>query len=76
MTMFSLLAVAVLLPTAIVVMAVFAVLWRERTSRRDARVATATGVVLAAWAMATAVLAWRGFSGQPLERQCRQSEPI
>jgi hypothetical protein len=61
MTMLSPLAVAVLLPTALVVVAVFAVLWRERTSRRDAHIAIATGIVLAVWAIATTVLAWRGF---------------
>jgi len=61
MTMLSPLAVAVLLPTALVVVAVFAVLRRERTSRRDALVAIATGIALAVWAIATTVLAWRGF---------------
>jgi hypothetical protein len=76
MTMRSPLAVAVLLPTALVVVAVFAVLWRERTSRRDARIAIATGIILAVWAIATTALAWRGFFRPPLERQCRQSEPI
>jgi hypothetical protein len=50
-----------MLPTALVVVAVFAVLWRERTSNRDARVAIASGIVLALWAIATTVLAWRGF---------------
>jgi len=55
------LVVAVLLPTALVVMAIVAVLWRERTSSRDARVAIASGIVLAVWAAATTVLARRGF---------------
>jgi hypothetical protein len=55
------LAVAVLLPTALVVVALFAVLWRERTSSRDARVAIASGIVLAVWAAATTVLARQGF---------------
>jgi hypothetical protein len=55
------LAVAVLLPTAIVVVALFAVLWRERTSRRDAAVAIAAGILLAIWAASTTVLALRGF---------------
>jgi hypothetical protein len=64
-TMLSPLAVAVLLPTALVVVAVFAVLWRERTSRRDARIAIATGIVLAVWAMATTTLASRGFFRPP-----------
>ena len=65
MSMLSPLAVAVLLPTALVVAAVFVVLWRERTSRRDARMAIATGIVLAVWAMATTALAWRGFFRPP-----------
>jgi len=65
MTMLSPLAVAVLLPTALVVVAVFAVLWRERTSRRDARIAIAAGIVLAVWAIATTALAWRGFFRPP-----------
>jgi hypothetical protein len=64
-TMLSPLAVAVLIPTALVVVALFAVLWRERTSSRDARVAIASGIVLALWAIATTVLARRGFF-QPL----------
>jgi hypothetical protein len=54
------LAVAVLLPTALVVVALFAVLWRERTSSHDTRLAIASGIVLAVWAIATAVLARRG----------------
>jgi hypothetical protein len=61
MTILSPLAVAVLLPTALVVLALFAVLWRERRSSGDVRVAIASGIVLAAWAIATTVLASRGF---------------
>jgi hypothetical protein len=64
-TMLSPLAVAVLIPTALVVVALFAVLWRERTSSRDARVAIASGIVLALWAIATTVLARRGFFQPP-----------
>jgi hypothetical protein len=56
----SLLEVAVLLPTALVVVALFVVLWRERTSSHDARVAIASGLVLAVWAIAETVLARRG----------------
>jgi hypothetical protein len=55
------LEVAVVLPTALVVVALSAVLWRERTSSRDTRVAIASGIVLAVWAVAAAVLARRGF---------------
>jgi hypothetical protein len=61
----SALEIAVLLPTALVVVALFAVLWRERTSSRDARVAIASGIVLAVWAIAAAVLARRGFFQPP-----------
>ena len=61
MTILSPLAIAVLLPTALVVVALFVVLWSERTSSRDGRVAIASGIVLAVWAIATTVLAWRGF---------------
>jgi len=64
-TILSPLAVAVLLPTALVVVALFAVLWRERTSRRDARVAIASGMVLAVWAVVTIVLARRGLFQPP-----------
>jgi hypothetical protein len=61
----SLLAIAVLLPPALVVVALFAVLWRERRSGRDARVALASGIVLAGWAIAATVLARRGFFQLP-----------
>ena len=57
----SILTIAVVLPTALVVVAIFAVLWRERTSRREAVVAIASGVTLAAWATLVAALARRGF---------------
>src|SRR6266850_3036558 len=59
--MLSPLALAVLLPTALVVVALFAVLWRERTTSRDARVAIASGILLAVWAIAATVLARQGF---------------
>jgi hypothetical protein len=38
----------------------FAVLWRERRSSRDGRVALVSGIVLAAWAVGEAILARRG----------------
>ena len=57
----SWLEVAVLLPTALVVVAIFAVLWRERRSSRDAAVAIASGIVLALWAVTETILARRGF---------------
>lgn len=55
------LTLVVLGPTAVVVAALFLVLWRERTSARDARIALLSGGVLAVWAVVTTVLASRGF---------------
>src|SRR5215470_3593728 len=60
----------VVIPTALVVIALFAVLWRERTSPRSAWVAGLSGLALAAWAITTGVLASSGFyqptdSGSP-----------
>jgi hypothetical protein len=54
------LAVAVLLPTVLVIVAVVAVLWRERASSRDTPVAIAAGIVLTGWAISETVLARRG----------------
>jgi hypothetical protein len=48
-----------------VVVAVFLVLWRERSSPRTAVVAIATGVVLALWAISVIALGRRGFFLQP-----------
>jgi hypothetical protein len=56
----SLLTVAVVVPTAVVVVALFLVLWRQRASSHDARVAVTSGAVLAMWAMAAIVLARDG----------------
>jgi hypothetical protein len=61
----TLLAVVVLALTAAVVVAIFLVLWRERTSARESRIAVASGVVLAAWAIVAATLARRGFFEPP-----------
>jgi len=47
--------------TILVVVALFALLWQERTSPRSAAVAMVTGVVIAAWGATTGVLAIRGF---------------
>ena len=47
------LAVLVLGTTAAVVVALFLVMWRERTSSRDPWVAIVSGCVLAAWAALT-----------------------
>lgn len=49
------LTLVVLGPTAVVVAALFLVLWRERTSARDARTALLSGGVLAVWAVVTTV---------------------
>ena len=52
--------------TAAVVAALFAVLWRERRSARDASVALLAGGVLSLWAVIATVLAHRGVF-QPRE---------
>ena len=61
----TLLAVVILALTASVVVAIFLVLWRERTSASESRIAVASGVVLAAWAIVTTMLARRGFFAPP-----------
>jgi hypothetical protein len=60
----TLLAVVVLALTAAVVTAIFLVLWRERTSTRQSAIAVVSGVILAAWAIVTTMLADRGFFEQ------------
>jgi hypothetical protein len=57
----ELLSVIVVASTAAVVVALFGIMWRERTSPRTAQVAIIAGVVLAAWATLTMVLASDGF---------------
>jgi hypothetical protein len=57
----NLLAVLILTPTAAVVIAIGLVLWHERVSARDSTIAVVAGAVLAAWAIATTMLARRGF---------------
>ena len=59
--MSPILSAAVLVPTAAVVVALFAVLWRERAGRRDARTALVAGGALAASAAATAAMARQGL---------------
>jgi hypothetical protein len=54
------LIVLVVIPTALVVIALFAILWRERTSPHSAWIAGLSGLALAAWAIATGVLASSG----------------
>jgi hypothetical protein len=51
----------VLPPTIAVVVVLFVLLWKERTSPRSAAIAIASGGVLAAWAATTSVLAIKGF---------------
>jgi hypothetical protein len=60
----NLLAVLILALTAAVVAGIFLVLWRERTSDRESRVALISGVGLAGWATVTTVLARRGVFQQ------------
>ena len=60
----QLLVALTVVPTAMVVIAFFAIMWRERTSPRSAWIAVLSGLVLAAWAITTAVLAASG-SYQP-----------
>jgi hypothetical protein len=61
----TLLTPLVLVTTFAVVVALFAVMWLERRSETEARVATVAGVVLAIWAALACVLAARGFFVQP-----------
>jgi len=61
----QLLVALVVIPTAMVVVALFAIMWRERTSPRSAWIASLSGLVLAAWAITTAVLASSGAYRQP-----------
>jgi hypothetical protein len=68
-----LLAALVLIPTAAVVVAMFVVLWRERTTPRTAWVAVASGLVLAAWGVITACL---GARGAYLQRDIRDLPPV
>jgi hypothetical protein len=55
----------VVIPTALVVLALFAIMWRERTSPRSAWIAGLSGLALAAWAITTGVLASSGFYQLP-----------
>jgi hypothetical protein len=61
----QLLVALVVIPTALVVVALFTIMWWERTSPRSALVVGLSGLVLAAWAIITAVLASHGFYSQP-----------
>jgi hypothetical protein len=61
----TLLAVIVVTLTAAVVIAIFLVLWRSRTTISQSRIAIVSVVVLAGWAVGTAMLARRGFFQPP-----------
>ena len=61
----NLLAALILGLTAAVVIAIFLVLWRERTSSRESWIALLSGVGLAAWATVTTMLAQRGVFQPP-----------
>lgn len=56
----SVLTIVVLGPAAIVVAALFAMLWLEGRSAPDRRTALTTGAALALWAVLATVLAYRG----------------
>jgi hypothetical protein len=49
------LRIVVLTPTALVVVAVFIILWRERTTEHSAH------IVITIWALCSSVLSYRGF---------------
>jgi hypothetical protein len=61
----SLLTALILALTAAVIIAIFLVMWRERTSARESLIAVVSGVVLSAWAILTTLLARRGFFRPP-----------
>lgn len=63
----QLLVALVVIPTALVVVALFAFMWHERTTPRSAWIAILSGLVLAAWAITTGVLASSGFYQQAPE---------
>jgi len=57
----TLLTVLVIVPTALVIVAMFLVLWRECRTARQSFVAVVTGVVLLVWAVAAGTVAARGY---------------
>jgi hypothetical protein len=59
------LSLAVVAPCIAVVAALFVVMWRERRSSREGRIAVASGVVLAVWLVGAVALARQGFLEQP-----------
>jgi len=61
----SLLTVLVVGPTVAVVVAVFVVMWKARTTPATSRTAIVAGIALGAWAVAVIVLGVRGAFIQP-----------
>jgi hypothetical protein len=61
----SSLAVIIVTLTASVILAIFVVLWRARTTVAQSGVAVVSAVVLAGWALGTGILARRGFFVPP-----------
>ena len=61
----ELLTALVVVPSCLVVIALFAMMWLEARSPREKYVAIAAGSVLAIWLALTALLAWRGEFIQP-----------
>jgi hypothetical protein len=61
----ELLTLLVAVPAYVVVLALFAVMWRERRSPNEGQVAIVAGSVLTIWAAFTSVLALRGAFIQP-----------
>src|SRR5262247_3265489 len=62
----GLLTALIVVPTATVVLAMFYMLWQERTSARTAAVAVIAGVVLALWMLFTSIEAARGLYLPPV----------
>lgn len=61
----TLLTVVVLVPTALVVVALFVVLWKQRNSPRETAIAIASAVLICVWATVELELARRGLLRQP-----------
>lgn len=62
----GLLTALIVVPAATVVLAMFYMLWQERTSARTAAVAVIAGLVLVAWMVFTSVAAARGLYLPPV----------
>src|SRR5262245_43120320 len=60
------LTAVIVVPAALVVFALFLVMWSERTSNQTERVAVLSGIVLLAWLVGTSIIALRGFYFPPV----------